>query len=85
MTAKVADKQINGDATAEDVAQSVPQQFAIADPLVRRIIERAQAVDAAIAARDEMIALARELAGASASARIQQTPGGGLMFVEPKE
>ena len=84
MTAKVADKQTNGHATAEDVAQSVPQQFVIAEPLVRRIVECAQAVDAAIAARDEMIALARELSDAPDGARIQPVPGGGLVFVAEK-
>ena len=81
MATKTADTPTNGHATAEDVAQSVPQQFAIAEPLVRRIVERAQAVDAAIAARDEMIALARELSDAPETARIQPVPGGGLVFV----
>ena len=81
MTTKT--KATNGHATAEDVAQSTPMHLAIPEPLVRRILERQAAIEAAIEARNDVIELARELAGATEAATIQQVPGGGLVFVEP--
>lgn len=83
MTTKT--KAANGAATAEDVAQSAPMRHEVPGPLAERIIKRAQAVDDAIAERDEMITLARELAGVSDAARLQPVPGGGLVWIEAKE
>lgn len=83
--AETKTKPTNGHATAEDVAQTTPIQYVLPPAMARRIMDRQSAIDTAIAARDDDIELARALAGASASARIQQTPSGGLMFVEPKE
>lgn len=83
MTTKVK-ATTNGQATAEDVAQSVPATLAVPDALARRIVEKAKAVDEAIAARDELIELARELLEVPDGAQLRPVPGGGLAFVEPK-
>ena len=73
----------NGKASAVDVAQSTPATLEVPEPLARRIIAKAQAVDDARAELDELIMLARELAGASDRAQMRPLPGDRLEWVEP--
>lgn len=73
----------NGKATAEDVTQSTPATLEVPEPLARRIIAKAQAVDDARAELDELVVLARELAGASDRAQMRPLPGERLEWVEP--
>lgn len=80
MTTKA--KTTNGQATAEDVAQSAPQKWQVPDAVARRIIDKAKAVDEAIAARDELIELARDLLEVGDGAQLRPVPGGGLVFVD---
>lgn len=75
----------NGQVTAEDVAQSAPQTLAVPEPLARRIMEKAQAVDDAKAELDELVTLARELAEVSSGAQLRPLPGGGLVWMEPAD
>lgn len=72
----------NGQATTEDVAESTPQRWQVPDAVARRIVEKAKAVDEAIAARDELIDLARDLLDVPDGAQLRPLPGGGLAFVE---
>ena len=72
----------NGKATAADVAQSTPITMKVPEPLARRIIAKAQAVDDARAELDELVMLARELAGASDRAQMRPLPGDRLEWVE---
>lgn len=74
----------NGHATAEDVAESTPQRWQVPDAVASRIIAKAEAVDKAIAARDELIDLARDLLEVPDGAQLRPVPGGGLVFVEAK-
>ena len=73
----------NGKATAADVAASTPATLKVPEPLARRIIAKAQAVDDARAELDELVMLARELAGASDRAQMRPLPGDRLEWVEP--
>lgn len=71
----------NEQAIAEDMAQSTPQKWQVPDAVARRIIEKAKAVDEAIAARDELIDLARDLLEVPNGARLQPMPNGSLTFI----
>ncbi|MCB9161620.1 MAG: hypothetical protein H6644_17560 [Caldilineaceae bacterium] len=70
----------NGKATAADVAQSTPATLEVPEPLARRIIAKAQAVDDA---RAELDRAGLRTGWRTGSAQMQPLPGERGWRVEP--
>lgn len=75
----------NEHAAADNIAESTPQRWQVPDAVASRIIAKAEVVDKAIAARDELIDLARDLLEVPNSAQLRPMPNGKLAFIEQQK